>query len=170
MLPPDEILKKLGLKQGDIVADIGCGIGYFSIPAAEIVGQKGTVYGLDIEIEMVKEVERRAIEHNILNIRAMVTGEYDFKLQDASVSKALACLVLHEVEDKKRFLKEANRILKPGSSLAIVEWIKKNTDWGPPINHRLEGDNVKNVLQNFGFKEMNCFELNDYFYILTAVK
>ena len=55
MLPPEKTLIRLGLKQGDIVADIGCGIGYFTIPAANIVGDSGKVFAMDISPEMLEE-------------------------------------------------------------------------------------------------------------------
>ncbi|MGE5629493.1 MAG: class I SAM-dependent methyltransferase [Caulobacteraceae bacterium] len=109
-LPPYEILKKLGLQEGDIIADIGCGIGYFSIPAADIVGLKGIVYAMDIELEMIEETERRAEGNVMANIRSIVTDEYDLKVGDSTVSFAFACLVLHEVEDRARFTNEAKRI------------------------------------------------------------
>lgn len=170
ILPPHETLVKLGLKAGDVVADIGCGIGYFSIPAAEIVGQKGIVYATDISLEMIEVVETKAAESNVINIRPIVTGEYDLKLADNSVSFAFMCTVLHEIEDKVRFINEAKRILVQQGRIAIVEWSKKNSDWGPPIDHRLEGDTVKQTLQDCGFKDMSVTELNEYFYIVTAVK
>ena len=59
ILPPPITLEKLYLQKGDIVADVGCGIGYFNIPAAVIVGEMGKVYAIDISEEMLREVQER---------------------------------------------------------------------------------------------------------------
>lgn len=59
LLPPEEVLLELGLKKGQNMADIGCGIGYFTIPAGEIVGREAKVYGVDILEEMLRELDQR---------------------------------------------------------------------------------------------------------------
>ena len=169
-LPPYEILKKLGLQEGDIIADIGCGIGYFSIPAADIVGSRGIVYAMDIELEMVEETERRAAENDMANIRPIVMAEYDMKVGGSMISFAFACLVLHEVEDRVRFIREIKRILKDNGRIVIVEWIKKESDWGPPADHRLESSYVSQVLQDCGFKSVSTTDINEYFYAVMAIK
>ncbi|NSW92441.1 MAG: methyltransferase domain-containing protein [Firmicutes bacterium] len=169
-LPPYEILKKLGLKEGDVVANIGCGIGYFSIPAADIVGSKGIVYAMDVELETVEETQRRAAENGMTNIRPIVTAEYDMKVGDSTVSFAFACLVLHEVEDRVRFIREIKRILKGNGKIVIVEWIKKESDWGLHVGQKLEISYVTQILQDCGFKSVSTTDINEYFYAVVARK
>mgnify|MGYP000912736447 CR=1 FL=1 len=65
MLPPEETLFNAGLTKNDIFIDIGCGIGYFSIPASKIVGPKGKVFALDTSKEMLEELNRRINEDKI---------------------------------------------------------------------------------------------------------
>lgn len=170
MLPAYKILMEVGLREADKFADIGCGIGYFSIPAAEIVRQKGIVYAMDVKFEMIKEVEKRAEQSGLSNIRAIVTDEYDLKLNDDSISFAFMCTVLHEIEDRIRFINEVKRILIEGGKIVIVEWIKRESDWGPPIDHRLKSDYVQRILRDSGFQNVSIVELNEYFYIVTATK
>ncbi|VDN47199.1 Methyltransferase domain-containing protein (fragment) [Petrocella atlantisensis] len=45
---------------------------------------------------------------------------------------------MHEIDDKITFLNEIKRILINGGKIAVVEWIKRESDWGPPVNHRLD--------------------------------
>ncbi|MGB8453500.1 MAG: class I SAM-dependent methyltransferase [Anaerocolumna sp.] len=168
MLPVDKVLSEVGLKPADNFADIGCGIGYFSIPAAMIIGQTGMVFALDVESEMIKELDNKIEESSLSNIQTIITGEYDFKLEENSVSYAFMCTVLHEIDDKARFLNEAQRILIDGGKIAIVEWIKSESDWGPPVGHRLESNEVKQLLQKCGFKDTSIMKLNEYFYIVMA--
>lgn len=168
MLPVNKVLYEIGLKPEDKFADIGCGIGYFSIPAAEIIGSEGRVYALDVEIGMIDELYKKMEEDNLDNIQTVLTDEYDFKLDDNTVSVAFMCTVLHEIEDRIKFLHEAKRILRSGGKLAVVEWVKKESDWGPPVSHRIDGNEVKMELEECGFKEISYVELNAYFYIVMG--
>lgn len=59
MLPVNKILDEIGLKAEDNLADIGCGIGYFSFPAADVIGSNGLVYALDVKEEMIEELDKR---------------------------------------------------------------------------------------------------------------
>lgn len=170
ILPAFEILKRLQLDEGDTFADIGCGIGYFTLPAAGIVGPKGVVYALDIELEMLEEVDKRAVENSVSNIRTIVTNEYDFKVPDTSVAFAFACAVLHEVDDKLKFINEAKRILKENGRVAIVEWIKRDSEIGPPLGHRLDMGDVEKMIKECGFQDIAHDEFNEHFYIITARK
>lgn len=168
MLPVNKVLSEIGLRENAILADIGCGIGYFSIPAAQLVGSKGIVYALDVKKEMIEEVEKKAKENNLDNIRTVITGEYDLKLEDKSVSYAFICTVLHEIEDRIKFLNETKRILNNSGSIAVVEWIKEESDWGPPVSHRVSSGEIEEELKEIGFKEISYEKISQYFYIVMG--
>ncbi|AET68675.1 methylase involved in ubiquinone/menaquinone biosynthesis [Desulfosporosinus orientis DSM 765] len=170
VLLPKPILEKLGLLAEDVVADVGCGIGYFSVPAAEMISPENIVYALDTSKEMLTEVEKRAESAGISNIVVVETEEYDFKLQDESVSFVLIVTVLHEIVDKEMFLREANRILKPAGRLAIIDWEKKPTKVGPPIDHRIDKQEAVEFLKSSGLKLSMELEIADVFYGLVGVK
>lgn len=169
VLPPTKVLESLGLEQNDTVADMGCGIGYFTIPAAELTVQN-KVYALDISEEMLAEAERMARISDVKNIVTVQTEEYDFKLPDAGVSFGLLVNVIHEVDNKERLLAEASRILKIGGKLAIVEWDKTQTEFGPPIEHRISREEVKRLLNNACFEIIREQDFNGIFYGITALK
>lgn len=168
MLPADKVLAEIGLKADDILADIGCGIDYFSIPAAQLIGKMGIVYALDLKNEMIEEVEKRAKENNLDNIRTVITNEYDLKLEDKSVSYAFICTVLHEIEDRIKFLNETKRILNNSGRIAVVEWIKEEGDWGPPVSHRVASSDIEEELKKCGFKEISYVKISQYFYIVMG--
>ena len=83
-IPPLPTLEKLGLSSTDIVGDIGCGIGYFSISAAEMINSHNKVYALDTSEEMLTEVEKRASVADVSNIVTIKTSEYNLKLPDGN--------------------------------------------------------------------------------------
>jgi ubiquinone/menaquinone biosynthesis C-methylase UbiE len=124
ILPPEEILKLIGLKPGDRMIDIGAGSGYFSIPAARMVGNEGLVTAVDDSGEMIKVLESRVKSSSVANIQVIQSREYDFKTEGNLYDYALLCAVLHEVEDKVRFLLEAKRVLMQGGRLAVIDWQK----------------------------------------------
>ncbi|KYC46342.1 MAG: hypothetical protein APG12_00657 [Candidatus Methanofastidiosum methylothiophilum] len=163
MLPPEETLIKAGLKKNDIFIDIGCGIGYFSIPASLIVGSKGKVFALDTSSEMLEELERRIYENKIKNINPILSESYKFPLGPNSGTFALISNVLHEVEDKLSFLMETNRVLLVEGTLFIIEWQKKETERGPPLEDRLSESEIENQLEKTNFKLINSFPIGDFF-------
>ncbi|PAB60690.1 class I SAM-dependent methyltransferase [Anaeromicrobium sediminis] len=169
-LPPQGTLEKLGLVADDTVADVGCGIGYFTVPAAQIVNEENSVYALDISEEMLAEVIKRGEDAKITNIHTIQTSEYDLKIPDESVSFALLANIVHEVEDKEKFLREVSRILKPKGKVAVIEWEKKETKIGPPIDHRISKEEVGQLCNDLGLHMKEELEFAQCFYGLVVVK
>jgi ubiquinone/menaquinone biosynthesis C-methylase UbiE len=170
-IPPLATLEKLGLGSMDIVADIGCGVGYFTIPAAGMIESENKVYALDTSDQMLEEVKKRMSAADVSNIIAIKTSEYDLKLPDESVTFALIANVLHEIEDKAQFIIEVRRILKPEGKLAIIEWEKENMEMGPPKEDRIGKDETAALLRSFGMRLSSSMQFaNALFYGLVAVK
>ncbi len=170
-LPPEIILQKAGLQSGDYMIDIGCGVGYFSIPAAEMVKAKGKVYALDTSEEMTEFLTAELNTSGIENVEVLKSTEYGFPLAGETGDMLLMSMVLHEVENKKRFLQEARRTLKPSGKILIIEWDKKETEQGPPLKHRLDTRETKSYLLQAGFNNPETIELHEVsntFYIVTA--
>jgi ubiquinone/menaquinone biosynthesis C-methylase UbiE len=168
-LPPVETLEKLGLKASDTFADIGCGIGYFTIPAAQMIGNN-SAYALDTSPEMLAEVELRSTAAGVKNIETVKTEELDLLIPDESVSFGLMVNVIHEIVDKNQFLEEISRIIKPGGKLAVIDWEKQAMEMGPPIDHRISGDEVKTLLKEIGFECQETMNIAKAFYGLVFVK
>ncbi|KYP80064.1 class I SAM-dependent methyltransferase [Ferroacidibacillus organovorans] len=135
LLPPDETLQLLDVRETDDVADIGCGPGYFSLPLA--AKTKGSVYCVDLSSVMLSYVQKRAAEANCQNVTTVESPAESIALPDHSVDRILCSFVLHEVDDLSQSLKEFIRILKPSGKMLLIEWEKKESEFGPPIHHRL---------------------------------
>lgn len=169
-LPPKETLIKFGLTPSDIFADIGCGIGYFSIPAAEILANSGKVFALDISEEMLAEVKKASISKDLSNIELVTSEEYDLKLSDSSISYAFSCNVLHEIKDLPRFIKELVRIMQEQGKLVIIEWNDLIADWGPPAGHRITSACLIEMLEASGLHVDAPVDIAGYFYGLLCRK
>ncbi len=139
ILPPEIVLADIQLRNTDVWADIGCGVGYFSIPMA---GNLKKVYSLDISDEMLTELKRRFSEQHIDNVEALLSEENAIPLPDKSVDGVLLALAAHELDNPNLFFRQITRILKPGGRLVVIEWVKAVMDMGPPLDHRLEPEQV----------------------------
>lgn len=170
VMPPFQTLERLGLKEGNTVADIGCGTGYFTIPAAEITGTSSKIYAMDISMEMLEEVEKKALEAGLTNIRGIKTDEYDLKVDNLSVDFIIMSNVLHEIEDKGKIIAEINRIHKNGGTLAIIEWEKIQGESGPPVDERLSYEDVAHMLSQNGYEIIEKHGIGADFYGITARK
>jgi len=169
-LPPLETLELLGLTKGNTVADVGCGSGYFSIPAASIAGDAAIVYALDVSQEMIDEVEKKSVELGLTNIRIIKTDEYELTLEDFSVDFVIICNVLHEVDDKPRMIDEITRILKTGGTFSMIEWEKIQGVSGPPLEERISFEEIEIILFEKGYCDINKQSISENFYGVTARK
>lgn len=169
ILPVAETLGKIGFEHASVIADIGCGIGYFTLPIAQ-QNASSSVYGLDVSGDMLDIMKEHVEKQGVLNITAIQTEAYDFKIGSGLVDVALLCNVLHEIDDKSRFLAEAARILKAQGKIAIVEWRKIEESMGPPLRERLSADEIVKLLEPHGFFAFETFEISGSQYALTAFK
>ncbi len=170
ILPPEETLIKIGLNKNQIFIDIGCGIGYFSIPASKIVGHEGKVFALDTSKEMIDELRIRILKNKITNIDTIISDPYHFHLDSNIGTFSFMANVLHEVEDKISFLKETNRILKKDGTLCIIEWQKKLTERGPPLEERINESEIEELMDKTNFKMTNSHSLGENFIYYISKK
>jgi len=169
-LPPQGTLELLGYAGDEDFADIGCGIGYFTIPAAQMAKASSKIYALDITDEMLKDVEERASEAGLNNVEIVKVDEYDLKLTEESVGYALLSTVFHEIDDKKRYLEEIHRIIKRGGRLAIIEWEKVEGKKGPPVEHRVSYEELLELLNKYGFAGSMKFLISQNYYGIIAIR
>ena len=169
ILPPFKTLKIMCLKEDDIMIDIGCGTGYFTLPASEITGPAGKVIGVDISEEMLNEVRTR-INGKGHNIELVLADNLSLPVTDARATFALLSNVLHEADDMLAMLAEANRVLKPGGRLAIIEWEKREMPLGPPVEHRLHQDEIMRLVMEAGFTMAKISPAGEFHIACTALK
>jgi len=170
ILPASRTLKGAGLKTGMTIADVGCGNGYFTFNASKIVGSKGRVFALDISSEMLEDIISIVKEKDITNIEAIKTEENNLKIDKESVDIAFSCNVVHETRDPGLFLIEIKRILKNQGRIAIIDWEKIDSDFGPPKEHRIDKSMLMGQLKDIGFKYIKTKSLNKDLYRITAIK
>ena len=124
---PYELLNAAGLKSGQKVLEVGCGPGFFTIPAAKIVGEKGKVYALDVNPVAVETVRRKIEEKNLENIEVILADASETGLPDESIDTAFLFGVVHALDDVDAVMWEMHRVLKAKGVLSIQKswWSEK---------------------------------------------
>ncbi len=161
------LLRSLGLKEGRVMADLGCGPGFFTLPAAELVGPTGRVYAVDVQQEMVDDLRSRLAAQDITNVLVRRSSELEPSLPHQTVDLALLAFVLHEVDQRSQFLLAARRLLKPDGRVAVLEWEKVETPVGPPLETRITPDEVIADATAAGLAVAEQRSLHEYHYLLV---
>src|SRR5882672_1782588 len=119
---PDLLLQALKIKSGDAVADIGAGTGFYTRRLAKLVGDKGTVYAVEIQQEMLDLLTNKMAELKIHNVKPILGTITDPKLPKASVDLILMVDVYHEFDFPYEMTEAMCQALKPGGRIAFVEF------------------------------------------------
>jgi ubiquinone/menaquinone biosynthesis C-methylase UbiE len=119
---PDEIVKALELKNGDVVADIGAGTGYFSRRFAKAVAPAGKVYAVDIAADILEFLKKDSEKQNLNNIVLVLSKEDDPMLPENSVDLAFFSDTTHHIANRANFYRKMRPGLKKGGLMAIVDF------------------------------------------------
>jgi len=176
---PEKILLQIGLKEGITVADFGCGHGYFTIPAGKIIGGEGKVYAVDVLTECLEAIHSRAKLEGVINILTM-RGNLEklggSGIKDGVVDLVLLHNVLFQSEKKADILKEADRVLKSGGNLVVIDWlpIAESTGgtsfFGPQEGWRISAEEAKKITQEEGLAFDRSLDAGEYHYGLIFIK
>jgi ubiquinone/menaquinone biosynthesis C-methylase UbiE len=123
---PDKLIERSGIKPGMTVIDLGCGSGAFTTAVARVVGEQGRVYAVDIQPAMLQQLKRKLLKpenRDIRNIELKEAGAYELPVADESIDLVYMVTVLMEIPDRGKALREIRRVLKPGGTLAVTEFL-----------------------------------------------
>lgn len=118
----DAVVNAIGLKEGDVVADIGAGTGLYTLLFAEAVGPSGRIYAEDIEALFLDLIIQRAEDSGFENVTAVLGRENDVTLPESAADVVFIADTYHYFTDREAVMKSVYRTLKPGGSLVIVDY------------------------------------------------
>jgi len=121
------VVEALKIAPGQRVADLGAGSGLFTRPIAKIVGERGAVFAIDVDPELLKHVEKTAREQQLSNIRTVLAGEDDPKIPEP-VELIAIIDTLHHINNRAVYLRNLRRYLRPQGRIAIIDF---SETWPP---------------------------------------
>ncbi|CCU78236.1 conserved hypothetical protein [Halanaerobium saccharolyticum subsp. saccharolyticum DSM 6643] len=169
-LKPAELLSELDLKEGNIFIDVGAGNGFFSLPGAEIVGDSGKVYSVDVQIDMLLDLKYRAQQVGLTDRIEIVKSEDNDANLNQKADFMLFAYLFHEVEEKEKFLNNYFSFLKKGSKVVFIEWDPAKREEGPPLHHRVKSEHLKSMLEQRNIKNIEIENIDYNSYLISGRK
>jgi ubiquinone/menaquinone biosynthesis C-methylase UbiE len=149
---PDLLLEALHIAPGASVADIGAGSGYYTRRLAKMVGERGVVYAVDIQPEMIALLASNMAASNIHNVKTVLGTLTDPKLPRAAVDLILMVDVYHEMDHPYEMGQAMCQALKPGGRMIFVEFRAEDPEVPIKPLHKMTEAQVR--------KEMKCQPLD----------
>ncbi len=165
---PGDLLRRAGLQANDTILDLGCGAGFFVLPAARIVGESGAVIAIDIQPAMVLATQEAAKQAGLTHVSVhLAPGAYELPVGLPKTDWVLLAYVLHEVAAPQKLLAVAQAALKPHGRLLIIEWPKEEGPHGPPLAERLAPADLAAIYRPLGLRERDFWEARPEYYALV---
>ena len=164
---PHEVIEALQLKDGETIADIGAGSGYFTFRLARHVGEKGRIYAVDVSPDMIVHLNRRIRDSGIKNVTTILCPPDDPLLQDGTIDRIFICDTWHHIEAHPAYLRLLKKALKPGGQIVMIDFKKEGTPVGPPAEMRISRDDLVQEMQQNGWSLINEQKFLPYQYFIT---
>src|SRR3989338_8833069 len=150
---PVKNLKMFGLKETDIVADLGAGTGFYSIAAGHMV-PKGKVYAIEIVKDFLEKIRHKVTEARLNNVE-IIWGNIEkiggTKIGNGIIDAIIASNTLFQVEDKDKFIEEIKRILKNEGRVLLVDWSDISSSMGPSFGVIIPKNKAREMFEKKGF-------------------
>jgi ubiquinone/menaquinone biosynthesis C-methylase UbiE len=163
---PDVVVDRLDLRQGDEVADIGAGSGYFTVRLARVVGPQGKVYAVDIDQKLLDYINARAEKEHLDNIQTILADPKDPNLGSASVDMIFICDTLHHIEHRNAYYQLLLRALRPSGRLVNIDFQKRSLPVGPPVEMKIDRKACIKEVEAAGFHLLRDIQFLKYQYFL----
>jgi ubiquinone/menaquinone biosynthesis C-methylase UbiE len=164
---PARVVQALGLRSGQTVAEIGAGSGYFVRRLARIVGPRGRVYAVDVEPRMLPILIERLRRGRIKNVTPVLGQDDDPLLPARSCDLVLVVNTYHHFRGGPRYLRRLRRLLRPGGRLVNVDFHRRETPVGPPVERRVARETFLRDARRAGFRLVREATFLPYQYCLV---
>jgi ubiquinone/menaquinone biosynthesis C-methylase UbiE len=151
---PKSNIEQFELQSGARVADLGSGSGFYALAAAVAVGDKGKVYAVDVQKDLLDKLRNEALKRGLSNIE-VVWGDAEriggAKIKDGAVDAAIVANLLFQLSDKVDFPNELRRILKPKGRVLLIDWLESFGGMGPAPSAVVTEKAARELFEKNGF-------------------
>ncbi len=171
-----KILHQSGIKPGDMVADLGTGReGRMAIPAAQIVGESGASYAIDVVKAILPAVQTKAKMRGANNVQTVWSDLEVYgatrAIRDNTLTIGYLVTTLFQSSKHEAMIKECHRMIRPGGKLVMVDWKPGvQTRVGPEEARRVHPEEVKSICEKMNMHQVDEFEAGPYHWGLIFVK
>lgn len=173
LIDKEKAFALLDVKPHSRFIDLACGVGNYSLEVASSIGEKGTVFAVDLWQEGIEalnwEIEKQGIK-NITTILADISST--LPLEESSIDSCLMATIIHDLQKDQQSssLEEVARLVKPGGILSVIEFKKIDKGPGPPLAIRMAEEDIELLVTPFGFKRVQWSEVGEFNYLLQYEK
>ncbi|MDO8521147.1 MAG: methyltransferase domain-containing protein [bacterium] len=170
---PEKNIEQLNLQQGQIVADFGAGSGAYTLAAAKALKGTGKVYAVDVQKDLLTRLQNTCMAEHLGNV-AFIWGDLEklggTKLHENSCDVVIISNVLFQAPEKDIIIDEAKRVLKPGGSIAIIDWTGSFNQMGPTKEQVFPEGEARMLAEKTGFVFDRTLNAGNYHYGLVFRK
>lgn len=158
----NRIINFLNISNGTTIVDAGCGNGYMSLIFEELVGDSGKVYAIDPDKNAIENLQSNISSEILILMEGDITKKNN--LEASSIDLVYISNVIHGFSELEMagFENEIKRLLKPHGILAIVEFKKEESKFGPPLNIKLSPEELKKKINMAAWKTL---DIGNYSYM-----
>ena len=168
---PEKNITQFGLREGDHVADLGAGSGFYAAASGKAVGSGGMVYAIEVQKNMLDRIAKDMKEKGLSNVK-VIWGDIEHpkgtRLRDRSMDAVLVCNILFQIHDRQGFLEELKRILKPAGRVLVVDWYESFGNLGPAPDAVVTEDQAKDIFSSHGFTLKKDIQAGEHHYGFIA--
>ncbi|MEK6236428.1 MAG: class I SAM-dependent methyltransferase [Planctomycetales bacterium] len=147
-----QLLRELKLKPGQAVCDIGCGNGFYTLPMAKAVGEKGRVLAVDIQPQMLKFLKDRAAKADLSNIELILGTLVDPRLPKGKLDAVLLVDVYHEFSHPEQMLRAIRESLNPTGVVVLAEFRMEDPKVPIKLLHKMSKKQIMKEFPANGFR------------------
>jgi ubiquinone/menaquinone biosynthesis C-methylase UbiE len=164
---PARLVRALGLRPGQTVAEIGAGSGYLVRRLARVVGPQGRIYAVDVEPRMLPILIERLHRGGISNVTPVLGRDDDPLVPGRSCDLVLVVNTYHHLRGGPRYLRRLRRLLRPGAWLVNVDFHRRESPVGPPLERRVARETFLRDARRAGFRLVREATFLPYQYCLV---
>jgi ubiquinone/menaquinone biosynthesis C-methylase UbiE len=165
---PGRVLDEIGVSPGMTFLDVGCGEGYFALPAAHRVGASGRVCGIDADAAAVTRLREHAADAKMGWVTARQGTAEETLLCSGCADVVFFGICLHDFSNPGKVLSNARRMVRPSGVLANLDWHAREMNIGPPLEKRFPPEHAMDLIRKAGFQRLSLQDCGPYHYLILA--
>ncbi|WP_252217159.1 methyltransferase domain-containing protein [Clostridium sp. VAP41] len=150
----DEVIKKLEIKKGDIIGDIGSGGGLFTFKFSKVVGSDGKVFAVDTNQKLLAHINELMKHNQIQNIETLLSNENCCPLPGTSCDFIFMRNVFHHIINQVNYFENIKNCLNASGKIVIIEWLPG----AALVGHCTKEMKIKKIMEEAGFKHLKSFD------------